>query len=105
MNSINSTYLARDVIAHHLRLFGIRGAQAPRILVAPHAEELAQLDPDRVLVIVQPQESACAVLGVHRKIVTGIVPRVLLDIKDCPLQPGCVHSMIFMPMRRPVMCC
>ncbi|MDC6162741.1 hypothetical protein [Achromobacter xylosoxidans] len=84
MNSINSTYLARDVIAHHLRLFGIRGAQAPRILVAPHAEELAQLDPDGVLVIVQPQESACAVLGVHRKIVTGIVPRVFVGYQGLP---------------------
>lgn len=86
MNSINGPILARDVIAHHLRLFGIRGVQDVQILVCPDAEQLeqAQAENGRTLVVVQPQENACAMLGLRRKIVVGIAPRVFLGHQGLP---------------------
>lgn len=84
MNSINGTCLERDVIAHHLRLFGIRGVQTAQVLMAPDAEELAQVESGRVLVIVQPQESACAILGLRHKLVSCLAPRVFDGHRGLP---------------------
>jgi len=75
MNSVTGTNVAQEVIAHHLRLFGIRGAQKIQILIMPDAGQLAQAD-GGTLVVVQPQERACAMLGLRHSAVAGVAPRV-----------------------------
>ncbi|KMJ88297.1 hypothetical protein ACH58_23315 [Achromobacter xylosoxidans] len=72
--------MAGDLIAHHLRLFGIRGECAPRILLEPDQEQLTAVlssgaEADNVMVVIQPSERACAVLGLRRRVVNQ-APRV-----------------------------
>lgn len=72
--------MAGDLIAHHLRLFGLRGVHAPRVLLEPDQDQLAAVlssrtDAGNVMVVIRPSESACATLGLDRLVVDH-VPRV-----------------------------
>ncbi len=89
MTPSNHTVMACDLIAHHLRLFGIRDDRKVRILSAPDRDQLAgalsELDSDAaVIVAVQPAETACALLGLSRRIVNE-APRVF---EECVGLPG-----------------
>lgn len=89
MSSIKHSPVAGEVIAHQLRLFGIRGPGRVEVLISPAADALSAAlgrgqDSPEAIVLVQPQDSVCEMLGLRRAQTSGAAPRVFTGHKGLP---------------------